>query len=82
MNPEIPAQDDSLSLSAANRIDEACLRFEAAWRAGQSPQLEDFLGKANGPERETLRWQLLRIESGIHSFSIPIFPHSRNPPPI
>src|SRR5262245_26109701 len=55
-------QSDSVPLSAAQRIDEVCLRFEAAWRAGTPPRLEDFLGDAAGEERAELLRQLLRIE--------------------
>jgi tetratricopeptide (TPR) repeat protein len=52
----------SLSLSVARRIDAVCVRFEAAWRAGQAPRIEDFLGDTQQAERETLLWELLRIE--------------------
>jgi tetratricopeptide (TPR) repeat protein len=41
------------------------MRFEAAWRAGQTPRLEAFLGEADeadGPERAALLHELLRVE--------------------
>ena len=28
----------------SERVDEACDRFEAAWRAGRAPRIEDYLG--------------------------------------
>jgi hypothetical protein len=34
---------ESLPLAAERRLDAVCLRFEAAWRAGQRPCLEEFL---------------------------------------
>jgi hypothetical protein len=44
------------------RIDEVCLRFEAAWQEGYTPRLEDYLGDAAGEERAALLRQLLRVE--------------------
>src|SRR5262249_37729727 len=50
------ATSDFPSPSVAQRVDEACGRFEAAWRAGDRPALEPFL--EGGPESE--RPRLLR----------------------
>jgi WD40 repeat protein len=44
------------------RIDEVCERFEAAWQAGQSPRIEDFLGDVEAAERDTLLRELLRVD--------------------
>jgi WD40 repeat protein len=44
------------------RIDEVCERFEAAWQAGQSPRIEDFLGDVEAAERDALLRELLRVE--------------------
>jgi hypothetical protein len=33
--PQTPREDESLPLSACARTDEACERFEAAWKASQ-----------------------------------------------
>ena len=54
--------DGALSVAGALRVDEACDRFEDAWKAGQRPRLEDFLGDAKGAEREALLRGLLRLE--------------------
>src|SRR5262245_6403336 len=62
MSPDTPERGDSLPLSVAERIDEVCLRFEAAGQAGQGPRIEDCLGGVDGAEREALLRQLLRIE--------------------
>jgi tetratricopeptide (TPR) repeat protein len=62
MGPQKPDRGESLSLSVALRIDGVCTRFEAAWQAGQTPRIEDFLGAAEEAEREALLWELLRIE--------------------
>ena len=37
-----PAGVASLPLSVELRVDAACRRFEAAWKAGQRPRLEEF----------------------------------------
>jgi hypothetical protein len=53
---------DRLSLSGAYRVDAVCLRFEDAWKAGQSPRVEDFLGQARAGEGRALLFQLLLLE--------------------
>src|SRR5262249_50035259 len=45
------------------RIDEICDRFEAAWKAGQQPRVEDYLDAEIGPEREALLRELLRVDA-------------------
>jgi len=62
-------------MSAASRMDSAALplplarqveatyqRFEAAWRAGQRPPIEDYLGGIPGPARGLLLFELLELE--------------------
>ncbi len=34
---------DGLDIGLARRIDEVCRRFEADWRAGRQPHIEDYL---------------------------------------
>jgi eukaryotic-like serine/threonine-protein kinase len=53
---------ESLPLPLAIRVDRACLRFEAAWKAGGRPCVEDVLAAAWGPEREVLLKELILIE--------------------
>lgn len=51
------------SLSAARRINAACERFEAAWRGGGRPRIEDALGAAAaGAERTDLLREILALE--------------------
>jgi serine/threonine protein kinase len=52
----------SLSPAAARQIDQTCDRFEAAWKAGQRPRPEAYLGTAGEPERSTLLRQLLFLD--------------------
>jgi serine/threonine-protein kinase len=59
--PDVP-NNPSLPLSVAERIDDACRRFERAWKAGQRPRLEDYLYQAEKPERQALLRELLILE--------------------
>ena len=45
------------------RIDAVCDRFEAAWRSGTEPQLEDFLVGWEGAERAALLHELLALDA-------------------
>jgi hypothetical protein len=40
----LPGDNGSLSLSALERVEQVCTRFDDAWLAGQRPRIEDFLG--------------------------------------
>ena len=55
-------QAGSLPLADRKAIDAACDRFEAACRAGDRPDLDDFLRGARGPAREVLFRELLALE--------------------
>jgi serine/threonine protein kinase len=50
------------SLSAEYRIDAVCRRFEAAWKSGEQPSVEDFASEWEGPERELLLRELKLID--------------------
>jgi serine/threonine-protein kinase len=56
------SRDEPFSAGALLRLDQACDRFEAAWRAGERPQLEDFLGDVAGPDKQELFRELLAVE--------------------
>jgi serine/threonine protein kinase/tetratricopeptide (TPR) repeat protein len=51
-----------LSPAEARQIDQACDRFEAAWKAGQRPRPQEYLGPAGGPARAALLRQLLLLD--------------------
>jgi serine/threonine-protein kinase len=61
---------DSLSLSAARRVDAACVQFEKALQAGRHPRIEDFLGKRHDPEQAALLYELLRLEGYYRSAAL------------
>ena len=62
MSATLPTIDASLSPSMINGMDDACDRFEAAWKAGLRPQIEDYLEETAGPERSVLWHELLVLE--------------------
>lgn len=53
-----PMTDESL----ADQIDSLCDSFEAQWRAGQVPRIEETLQKVPAAERTTLLRELLAVE--------------------
>jgi hypothetical protein len=56
-------RNDQLDSTRITReVDEACDRFEAAWRAGDQPLIEDFLGGTMDSHRPMLLRHLLGIE--------------------
>src|SRR4051812_3521847 len=60
-DPDRPAGGDP-SPTMAGRVDEACDRFEAAWKAGRRPRIEDHLGDVPEPDRPHLFGELLTLD--------------------
>jgi tRNA A-37 threonylcarbamoyl transferase component Bud32 len=54
--------DAAVSPTVIEEIERVCDRFEAAWRAGRQPRIEDELGGLAGPGRRDLLRALLAIE--------------------
>jgi eukaryotic-like serine/threonine-protein kinase len=52
----------SLSASQAEELDRACDRFEAEWRAGKRPKIEDHLEGIAAPLRSALLEDLIAVE--------------------
>jgi hypothetical protein len=48
--------------SLAMRIDKACDRFEADWKAGRNPRIEEYLPAAPEQERAEFLRELLTLE--------------------
>jgi hypothetical protein len=62
MNGDPSPSQESALLSLDKRVDEACDRFESAWRAGQRPRIEEYVAQASLSERLELLSQLLALE--------------------
>jgi WD40 repeat protein/tRNA A-37 threonylcarbamoyl transferase component Bud32 len=59
----VNGRDSRLDATRIGRdVDEACDWFEAAWRAGDCPRIEDFLGGTIDPDRPMLLRHLLDVE--------------------
>jgi eukaryotic-like serine/threonine-protein kinase len=59
---------ETLPLSQARRVDEACERFEAAWRAASVPRIDQFLGDPADPdERSVLEFELSLLDRELRA---------------
>ena len=56
---------DGLDLALARRIDAACRRFEADWRGGRSPHVDDYLADVPEQGRPALRAELIALEQEL-----------------
>ena len=63
-----PADDDRGTLAEFEHVVERCDRYEAAWREGRRPRIEDYLAEALEPERAALLLrELLALELELRS---------------
>jgi serine/threonine protein kinase/tetratricopeptide (TPR) repeat protein len=62
MDARRPDVFGGLPPTQACRVDGVCQRFEAEWRAGHGPRIEDFLAQADPPQRVALFQELLALE--------------------
>ena len=59
--PEQSAQ--SLPVTELMEIERVCCQFEAAWKAGRQPKVEDYLADSAEPRRSELRRELEAIDA-------------------
>jgi tetratricopeptide (TPR) repeat protein/tRNA A-37 threonylcarbamoyl transferase component Bud32 len=59
---EAPRTADN-SLAQARHTDQVCLLFEAAWKTGQRPRIEDYLREMPEPGRSALLRELIPLEA-------------------
>jgi formylglycine-generating enzyme required for sulfatase activity/WD40 repeat protein len=62
MNEVPPADSDAVPLSVELRVDQVCVRFEAAWQAGQRPRIEEYLAGVEASERPVFLRELLLLD--------------------
>jgi eukaryotic-like serine/threonine-protein kinase len=62
MTPRASVGDEDLPVAELLLIDDACDRFEAAWREGSEPQLAPFLAGSSALARPRLFRELLTID--------------------
>jgi len=65
MNPDDKLPCDDVPFSVADRIDQECDRFEAAWKAGQNPAIESFVAGWSAPDRSALLRELIALEIAL-----------------
>jgi serine/threonine protein kinase/tetratricopeptide (TPR) repeat protein len=57
------APGELTSLAVARHVDDACVRFERAWKAGERPVIEEYLGDTGEPARSRLLGELVALEA-------------------
>jgi serine/threonine-protein kinase len=62
MSESQPMNERRVHSPLARRVDAACLRFEAAWKAGQRPQIEDFLAAIPQAEQQAFLNELIPLD--------------------
>jgi serine/threonine-protein kinase len=62
MNSPSQPDQDALSPSLMQRVDQVCDQFEAAWRNGPRPRIEDYLANTQGPDRLAVLRELILLE--------------------
>jgi serine/threonine protein kinase len=76
MNEELDSSELSLPISDLLEIDRICRAFEAAWNAGQHPEVEEFLGVTPEPQRNELLKELLALQTELDGGSAAATPDS------
>ena len=67
VNAENDRPDLAASASGLTMIDQICDRFEAAWKAGQKPKLEEYLGNAPKAIRAGLEPHLRKVSAALQA---------------
>jgi eukaryotic-like serine/threonine-protein kinase len=62
MSEETEKRLDDLDLDMVRRIEAVCRRFEADWRAGKRPAIEDYLAEVPQEAHAALRTELAALE--------------------
>jgi serine/threonine protein kinase len=62
MSDATPTEEGNGSPSLGGQVEEICDRFEAAWKAGRRPPIEDYLGEVPEPGRGVLLRALVELE--------------------
>ena len=63
MNGMADEPTDAMPVSQLQEIDAICARFEAAWKSGTQPKVEDYLGTTPEPQRAQLQRELEKVDA-------------------
>lgn len=69
MSDHLSWSSESLSPSQGGEVIRLCREFESAWRAGQQPLLETYLGASAERDRSLLVRELVRIELQLRTWA-------------
>jgi Protein kinase domain len=69
-----------LHIDLARRIDEVCRRFEAHWREGRQPRIEDYLVDVSHEGRPALQAELEALERELRQSEETVARHQAGPP--
>src|SRR5260370_25756563 len=67
MSGNLLSGSESLRLSLMERVNEACDRFERAWKAGQEPRIEEYLANFEEDDRSELLRELLALDIEVRT---------------
>ena len=70
MNENLDRTEASLPVPQLLEIDKICRDFEAAWKAGKQPKVQDFLGSTEEPQRSQLRKELAAVEAEMRGKAV------------
>jgi hypothetical protein len=62
MDESMPTTPGDRPARPSERVDELCDRFEAAWRTGAAPRIEDFLAEVEAGDCAALLRELVALE--------------------
>ncbi|HLJ97382.1 MAG TPA: serine/threonine-protein kinase, partial [Gemmataceae bacterium] len=62
MSEPFPSDLPSLPLALARRVDEVCERYEAAWKSGRRPSLQEYIEGIGEPVRSALLQELVPLD--------------------
>ncbi len=76
-----PSQNlGGLDIDLVRRIDEVCRRFEADWRAGRQPRIEEYLGEVPDQGLPALRAELEALERELRPSEATVVRREAGPP--
>ena len=77
MNAQDPLDTSHLDINVARRIDAICRLFEADWRRGRQPRIEDYMAELSDEGQASLRVELEALEQELRS-SVKAVPRGEN----
>ena len=61
MNEPLLAADGGLPPTLGRQVDQLCNQFEAAWRRGERPRIEDLVARVDEPAQQLVLRELILL---------------------